>query len=459
MTPLDPGEFYRRKLQRYAAVRVPVRAVRRATWGLRWRFMYPLLRRARRSARAVVPSSLLRAYLQLTGGGLGRMLLRWRLAPEPLVAQAASACSGTRVAVRELFPACVVQIAQPDAVPAQFADRVAPMKGEYAFPPVVLSEWKDAEVAGRTNMLRAGGAVIHHDLFRPSHDYTSEELHGRIFIDGAHARIWRYERPPRSREFARAALFTDAVAPNYAHWLTEVLPRLHAYGRAQPGNDAVVLLDAGLHRNLLCSAELVLPAGARIEQLAAGSVARVGELQVVSTAGYIPFEPRPGVVEGHSHGMFSAVALCSLRDHLAQAVGPAQADQPRRLLLRRSSTYRALRNEQELEEQLAPRGFVPVYPERLSFSEQFRLFSGAEIIVGATGAAMANLVFCPPTARVVICISAHRGHSFGYWQNLACAVGNRVHYVLGPTAGSSASGIHSDFRVDERDVMQAIEAP
>jgi capsular polysaccharide biosynthesis protein len=57
-------------------------------------------------------------------------------------------------------------------------------------------------------------------------------------------------------------------------------------------------------------------------------------------------------------------------------------------------------NEAELESALRDRGFVIAEPEHLSVAEQIGLFRSAEIVVGATGAALANTLFLPPDAKL-----------------------------------------------------------
>ena len=58
-------------------------------------------------------------------------------------------------------------------------------------------------------------------------------------------------------------------------------------------------------------------------------------------------------------------------------------------------------NEVELERALAARGFAIVRPERLSPAQQIALASQARVIVGPTGAGMANALFAEPGALVV----------------------------------------------------------
>ncbi len=81
------------------------------------------------------------------------------------------------------------------------------------------------------------------------------------------------------------------------------------------------------------------------------------------------------------------------------------ADEPakRRLFFSRIGdvTRRVLRNRGEIEARMAALGFEIVRPERLSFREQVRLMSQASFVAGESGAAMANLGFCPPGTRVL----------------------------------------------------------
>lgn len=67
---------------------------------------------------------------------------------------------------------------------------------------------------------------------------------------------------------------------------------------------------------------------------------------------------------------------------------------------RRGRTNRVMRCEQELEERLRDLGFTIVLPEHHSVDEQIEMFQGASTVVGSTGAAMANVLYCHPGASV-----------------------------------------------------------
>lgn len=344
---------------------------------------------------------------------------------------------------------------EPMVVPPSLDPIVALAAESYIFPAIAVALVPNAKVEGLSNFVELKDEVLHHDLYRLSHDYTSEELHGRFTIHPAENRIRKFGRKDSDLTLDTAAVFTDACAPNYAHWLTEVLPRIHVCAQSGMDDSIPFIVDAGLHANILASARLLAGKHPLLELTREQSI-QVKNLYVVGATGYIPFDRRPAKDGDHGHGIFSASALRSMRTQLSQLLGAGDGTSPRKIMLRRSSGARAMRNEEALALKLEQLGFSLVYPETLSFTQQYQLFSKAECVVGATGAAMANLVFCPTSCRIVICLSSHREHSFGYWRNMASAVGNEIRYVLGPVLGEKNQGVHADFVVSVDDVLIAI---
>lgn len=70
-------------------------------------------------------------------------------------------------------------------------------------------------------------------------------------------------------------------------------------------------------------------------------------------------------------------------------------------LSRRGQSMRVMVGEVAFERALAGRGFTIVRPEAMSAGQQVALMRDAEVLVGASGAALANAVFLPRGARVV----------------------------------------------------------
>ncbi|WP_298595574.1 glycosyltransferase family 61 protein [Zoogloea sp.] len=327
----------------------------------------------------------------------------------------------------------------------------------YVFPEIFVTTVRNASIYGGTNLVCVGGEVIHHNLYDFVRDYTSEELHGRTAIDPKRRRVRWLLRDSEPVRVESAAVFVDACAPNYAHWLTEVLPRVVLFCREERYADIPLVVNDGLHRNLVESLRMITRGTRRIIMLPIGRAIVASELFLTSVAGYVPFERRNTRLSGHSHGVFSPAAFAEMRRCLVEAANAMPSpDWPRKIYLRRNSGVRKVINSAEIERALVARGYAVIEPEKLSFTQQVQLFSRAEAVVASTGAAVANIIFCPPGTRISIFISRFADTSYWYWQNIAAASGNVVRYVLGEVERGSTHGIHADFHVNVEDVLKSL---
>jgi capsular polysaccharide biosynthesis protein len=317
---------------------------------------------------------------------------------------------------------------------------------------VFVSIISNAKVFGRTNLILADGEVVCHDLYDFGLDYTSEELHGRTVIDSTYKRIRWLHHDVAPKHISVAAAFVDACATNYAHWLTEILPRILVFCLDERFKDIPIIVDDRLHKNILAS--LILAAGPEREiiTLNVGKALSIDRLFVTSVAGYVPFERRANRLFSYSHGVFSPLAFELLRKKVNVANGTSQElSCPEKIFIRRNSGARKVTNAAELEKLVVVHGFVIVEPEKFTFLQQVQLFSNAKVIMGSTGAAMANILFASPHAKIIILISKYPNTSYWYWQNIACASGKTVSYILGEAC--DGSGIHADFIVNLESVL------
>jgi capsular polysaccharide biosynthesis protein len=361
-----------------------------------------------------------------------------------------------------LYPKQTILTPAPNVFPKYLKHAVVQPHAEYDFPEISIGLVENCIVVGASNSLSVEEHLIFHDLIDFTHDYTSEELHGRFIVDIEKSLVTRLTLPSVELEIDEGVVFTDAVSRNYAHFLTELLPRVFVFFGDQPKNSGItMIIDAGLHQNLMDAIELVVGTSESMIGLEVGEAALVKSLKVVSPCGYVPFEKRPGkeMLLGHSHGVFSPIALMSMRDFIQKKIsGLALKRTPSRIYIRRNSEYRNVSNAAEIETLLLANGFSIIEPEKLTFLEQVEYFSNAEVVVGATGAALANLIFCAPSTRIVILIAKFKHTSYYYWQNMASACGNHVTYVLGEVDSGSGKTIHSNFKVSGKYILEALSA-
>jgi hypothetical protein len=127
----------------------------------------------------------------------------------------------------------------------------------------------------------------------------------------------------------------------------------------------------------------------------------------------------------------------------------AGAPTPRLYVTRSDTRKRRITNENELMPLLARHGFEFVAPGRLPLKEQADLFASAEAIVGPHGAGLTNILFAPPSARVIEIFPA--GKVKNTYFLLAKSLGQTYRGIVG-----SAMGRHESFSVAARQVEEAL---
>ena len=355
----------------------------------------------------------------------------------------------------KVLDAARVDTPAPKVFPVEDQAYLVSPHDHYVFPPVYVAELGEALIYGGTNLVFAQDAVICHDLYDFERDYTSEELHGCHVIDAKKMRMRLLRHDVAPEQIPVAAVFVDACASNYAHWLTEVLPRIAAFCAEEQFASIPIIVNDGLHHNIMESLYLIIGPEREIITLPVGRAIQADSLYITSVAGYVPFERRDDQLSGHSHGLFSSSAFDLIRKRVFAFTDklPPQ-NWPEKIYLRRNSGARKVTNASELDKILINRGYVIVEPEKLTFLQQAMLFSKAKEIVGSSGAALANLIFAPSNASVQILIGKYPNTSYWYWQNIACASGKAVSYILGEVAVRDHSGIHADFTVNLQHFLQ-----
>jgi capsular polysaccharide biosynthesis protein len=329
----------------------------------------------------------------------------------------------------------------------------------YTFPEIFVATLKNAMVYGGTNLILVDDKVIGHDAYDFERDYTSEELHGRTLID---PRSWRirwllHDKVPET--IPVAATFVDACASNYAHWLTEVLPRIAMFCAQEQFNAIPIVVNDGLHKNIMESLFLVAGTEREIITLPIGRALQIDMLYLTSVAGYVPFDRRNNKLSDHSHGIFSPTAFDLIRQQITSFTEklPGCAS-PEKIYLRRNSGMRKVINSEALENLLVEQGFVIVEPEKLSFIEQVQLFRNTKKIVAATGAALSNAIFCKPGVQIGVLMAKHENMIYGYWSNMLHPLGVSVSYVLGDIIDNSTRGIHADFIIDKNNIYELLNS-
>ena len=337
----------------------------------------------------------------------------------------------------------------PIVIPASEKNYLTSPHDAYVFPEVSCAVFENSTICDTTNLIFKDDVVVMHDLYNFELDYTSEELHRRAIIQPSEMKIRWLDSQVDTELIPDAAIFLDSCAPNYAHWLTEVLPRIVIFCSNINYAGIPIVVNEGLHKNIMQSLAHLVGDGREVITLKTGGALAVSHLYVTSVAGYVPFERRTIGSTLNSHGIFSPSAFQMMQKKYVDFNALRGKKFPKKIFIRRNSNVRNLVNAVEVENLLIKYQFEIIEPEKLSFMQQVNIFSQAEIIVGVSGAALANIIFAPSGAKICIMIGKTENTSYWYWQNIACASGKKtITYILGDSKNVQRDGIHSCFQID-----------
>lgn len=257
---------------------------------------------------------------------------------------------------------------------------------EQAVPASFHVALRDATVFGQGSVVTASNALLLDscwELF--SQDGVPP---GLTRLANGHFRL----EPLRTRRIDRPSLMVKRPFwRNYGHWLMDgaavlaLLPKLNL-----PEGCQIII---GRHEDPKMRAIMretldILAPGLPVFEQPDDEIWTVPQLHYVTPQQISPLVKQP-----------AALAALAGRLRAGQPMPPAT----RRLYVTRDAGLgRRLVNEAQVIALCREFGFEVVSPERLNLGEQAALFAAAECVIGVKGAALANIVFCPATARLFV---------------------------------------------------------
>jgi hypothetical protein len=186
-------------------------------------------------------------------------------------------------------------------------------------------------------------------------------------------------------------VFYNGNLQNYFHWLAESMVALHVMVPFLPPGTRLVLPGAiaAFRRSGITGFD-------HAAYLAALGFGHLATLHVEAPAVRLSDAIW---LENDSIFTMPAGMLQSFRAR-AMAVRPAASGPRRRLYIKRTHLRRVVETD-ALEAFLKPHGFESVILENTPVTAQMDMFLNAEYVVAPHGAALANLLFCPPGTRVL----------------------------------------------------------
>ena len=247
---------------------------------------------------------------------------------------------------------------------------------------------------------------------------------------------------------------------NYYHWLIEILPAAFLSQRLGDEFQSYPFLVPEQYEKYSSFRDSleVFRAGRSVVSMRSDRQYRIDDLVIIDSPVHGAFNLRAGIWPEVTDYSQNTLVLTAFREYILNALAVSSTTSERNIFLARGNTRRNY-NQDELIEIVKSFGFEVVFPENLTFLEQMQLFQSASLVVGASGAAWANMLFCKTGSRgLTWMFPEYRG--FCVYSNLAKIVGLDLEYLF-PTTDriitSSVAAYRAAYRVDPELFQTALD--
>ena len=319
-------------------------------------------------------------------------------------------------------------------------------------------EWvhlDDAVVQNGGTVIADGNFVAYEASAHPSLDVVSGQS-DTVFGSRMHPEAALVEMRPIAQETVpEGVLISGRNDFNWFHWFIEYLPRVLMI---EPGvaDDVPVLVTTRVPKTGIAALRSLTRRP--IVELDAETAHRVGRLHVVAPQMQILDSTRLPWSDGLSVNVDSLRAVRS-----ALGLDGAVARDGRAVFLQRKSGHRGMSNETDIAAIAVKHGLEVLDPGAMTWDEQKALFSSASLLVGASGAVMANYLLMSPGSRV-LALTSEALEDFVLPAAIAATAGVEFTYVTGESTTELADHdhrigwMHSDFRISEEAFEEALLA-
>ncbi|MEG1586938.1 MAG: glycosyltransferase family 61 protein, partial [Bacteroidales bacterium] len=269
------------------------------------------------------------------------------------------------------------------------------------------------------------------------------------YYDGATLRVknnWailRYDGRREDRHLSDGIMLSGRFSSNYYHQMYELMIRLLLLDKAEIPESVPLIVDEIVFRveSLTHIFNNLNSSGRKVITIGSKEVIGFDQLYTFSGVNQIPPHTRKIRDIVCTNVVFDLDLTLAMRDRLLVIGSTRQF--PRRIFLTRKNTSHRHFNENEVFSLLQGYGFESVAPEEYSIEDQIALFHNAEVIVGGTGAAFTNLLFCSYGCKV-ICLQ-HIIADSSIFSTIARVVGVEMRYC---TQGNKTANVHGNFVIE-----------
>lgn len=311
-----------------------------------------------------------------------------------------------------------------------------------------VCEISDSSVIASSNIILSKSGTILYDLLCKSNDNYKITDRGFLRHKGCCVRIGE-------RYVTKCYQYGDGMdiaislvgnfSYNYYHFVYEFITKFFLLSKCQISKDVPLIVDEVVSRTPQMLEILQLFSGERkIVYLPSKHLCKIRKLYVVSFVNQIIPNFNDVNKIGIADNLYSPDATAFIRKRFMIYATQNTKSYPTRIFIARRNNRNRSYNEQELIKIASEYGFAIVSPEDLSAQEQFKMFSSADYIIAASGAALTNIICCQPCCRILVLIS--RKIELTIFSSIAGCLNINIRYL--PGICYDTSKLQSSYTID-----------
>ena len=306
--------------------------------------------------------------------------------------------------------------------PRIFNEDVMPLVEEYTCPVIYMAELEGVTVYGESDAIAVNKILIC-DSVALNKNEDRYDNRDSCLVKEKKSKYVMVVFETQNRKIDHAISMVRWASSNYYHFTVETISRLAYVDQYEKYREWPILIDEAVTQipqlmELLNIVNIYRHPVLTIEKY---EQIYVNDMVYMSSNMWMPHNFSIKAKQKSIDFLFSRSCVFNIRPLVLEHIRKKTLNNDKIYLSRKNCDNHRLINAKEIEELFCKYGYDIVYTEQLSLMEQASLFFNAKVIVGPTGAAFTNLIYCSRDSNVVIIApEEHNGYCFS---NLAYMLG------------------------------------
>lgn len=299
--------------------------------------------------------------------------------------------------------------------PVQFIGEADVKPFETSLPDTYWAELSDGIIIGASSVVVTKEGTLLYDMLAHRKLYQANMTDNGLCLIGGSPKhigeffIYNYLKQDMI-ELPLGISFACNMSNNYYHFMLQVASRFHLLSLIKLDKNIPIIVDEGVLKipQMREVIEALNVDNREIISIKANQRYRVGKLYIISEPNVIVPNSSSKSKQRTENFAFDRNTIDYISTTLSERINPCTENYPKRVFLSRKGCNKRRCNENELEKVFSKFGFESLETDNLTIAQQIALFSNAEHIMGGSGAAFTNLIYCKENVRATLFLTKRR---------------------------------------------------